>query len=462
MYKCLIVYINKKLDILFATKNEILLCMLRVILFIFCAVLFSFDNAYSDSGISSYLTNTTLKEVDAKSQHNYSEEKSFNRSKISSGILTPPPVSTAHFETKVNVIAHWYNDFGLDYTRAGGGGICWYDWRWNHHDAANYGFESYDPSRHPILGWYRGDDPIVLDWICYWLNEYGVNAVNLISTEGLNTAKWHSPSDRYFWLYQLFTNVPNFKRLRYVLSAGYSGASKDIARSWNNVVDFYLERPDFYLVKIGNHVYPLIFCFELERVRGAFDGYGSNAPNTLAFYKSIAKRFKLAGYDGVAILGRHANATHYKPDGTPIIRDLDQVTLEKNDIYFLRCSYNFEWTSPSVKTYKQLIDNYGFSKLDPMRRGRTVGNVMTSAVSKSPHPSKWSFVGNSPDLFHRWVVKAIQQIELYDMPRILTVYNVSEWAEGGPGLIPNVKDGFAYLEALKKALLGPSPRTFIH
>jgi FPC/CPF motif-containing protein YcgG len=44
-------------------------------------------------------------------------------------------------------------------------------------DQISKNFEPYDPSRHPMLGWYKGDDPNVLDWQCYWLVKYGVTAV---------------------------------------------------------------------------------------------------------------------------------------------------------------------------------------------------------------------------------------------------------------------------------------------
>ena len=44
------------------------------------------------------------------------------------------------------------------------------------------------------------------------------------------------------------------------------------------------------------------------------------------------------------------------------------------------------------------------------------------------------------------VEKAVNKILTDDLPRMLTVYNVAEWAEGGPGLQPNKKDGFGYLK----------------
>ena len=45
------------------------------------------------------------------------------------------------------------------------------------------------------------------------------------------------------------------------------------------------------------------------------------------------------------------------------------------------------------------------------------------------------------------LIKALDETPA--MARTITCYNVSEWAEGGPGLVPTVADGFAYLEAIR-------------
>ena len=39
------------------------------------------------------------------------------------------------------------------------------------------------------------------------------------------------------------------------------------------------------------------------------------------------------------------------------------------------------------------------------------------------------------------------------MPRLITCYNVAEWAEGGPGLQPNMQDRFGYLEAVRDVVV---------
>jgi hypothetical protein len=38
-------------------------------------------------------------------------------------------------------------------------------------------------------------------------------------------------------------------------------------------------------------------------------------------------------------------------------------------------------------------------------------------------------------------------------PPMVTVYNIGEWAEGGPGLQPNQKDRFGYLQAVSNVTM---------
>jgi len=51
------------------------------------------------------------------------------------------------------------------------------------------------------------------------------------------------------------------------------------------------------------------------------------------------------------------------------------------------------------------------------------------------------------------LTKAVAHIDQHELPRIITCYNVSEWAEGGPALQPNMQDRFGYLEAVRNALV---------
>ena len=57
------------------------------------------------------------------------------------GSLVRPPVSRREIRRKVDLLAHWYNDFGLEARRArpGSGWIGWDYWAWNFHGAGGDG-----------------------------------------------------------------------------------------------------------------------------------------------------------------------------------------------------------------------------------------------------------------------------------------------------------------------------------
>jgi hypothetical protein len=93
----------------------------------------------------------------------------------------------------------------------------------------------------------------------------------------------------------------------------------------------------------------------------------------------------------------------------------------------------------------------------PTAKNSVVG-VFTSLDSVRPHPSRYDIRGSSPELFGQLLAKAIAHIHRHGLPRMVTIYNVSEWAEGGPGLIPNKQDGFGYLEAVRTRPAGRRAR----
>ena len=69
-----------------------------------------------------------------------------------------------------------------------------------------------------------------------------------------------------------------------------------------------------------------------------------------------------------------------------------------------------------------------------------------------------SYQGHSPAKFEAFIRKVRVASETgkgylgSDGRPMLLIYNVSEWTEGGPGLQPNMQDGFGYLTALKSAI----------
>ena len=370
---------------------------------------------------------------------------------ITSGNIVSAPLFQGSVSGKVDIIAHWYNDFGLEYTRSGNGAngaLTWYYWSWAHHDNSS----GYDASRHPLLGWYRGDDANVLGWQCYWLLKAGIKAVNIGGA--IDSSAWSDPRDRNFWKYQLFNNVPNFKKLKYIPWVKWAGNSMDDAETqkasvlanWQGMINDFarIQYPNIYMIKHKNSFFPVVYLWDGELLRGLYDNY-SGATNTVAFLKARACDAKLTGFGGLAVFVRNPTSSSL----------MNYKALERDGLLYIQAGYsNMEGAKGSYSTYSEMVSGM----TAPTKR--TIVNVVTSHESKDPHPSGWTQWGSTPALFEEALRKAVKfALNDKDIPDIVQIYNVAEWAEGGPGLQPNMQDGFGYLDAVKNVVStkGPPP-----
>lgn len=391
----------------------------------------------------------------------YSSSAPFQQ--ITSGNIPAPPIFEGDKQSHTNMLAYWYQDFGLEATRVNGaiyGSEAWYYWSWLRHGASGDGYE---PERQSTLGYYRGDDANVLDWQCYWLNEAGVTGVIPQTRGGVGTsgadfgsirATWANAGDINHWMYQLFNNAPNFKQLTYALWA-WSGSNTNspenqalIEGSFNELVAIYDEYKNFNFISKNGGVYPVVFVFEGETWRGAYDSFNGDT-NTKAFLIAQANKFKAIGWDGFALLARNSSST--------LVGDED---LEAAGVIYLDASYTQTNYTPSNNgglvtpaDYEDLANGIG-TRPDgsPFPYQNVVPNLVTSLKSHSFHPSTFDRPGSTPELFELMARNAIRRSRKNGNPSILTCYNVSEWAEAGPALQPNMRDGKGYLTALRNAL----------
>ncbi len=378
--------------------------------------------------------------------HNHLEHKLSTLFTIN-GNLVSPPVSTANYETKVDFLPYWYNDFGLYHTYAGkGGSKVWYDWSWNHHSTGNIaGNVPYDPALHPLLGFYRGDDPVVLDWICYWFKEYGINQSIIYNNGAIDTATWEDQSSKAHWIYQLLNNAPNAKNLDfacYVWANSYKTNETEIRNAWWKTFDtFYFNEKYadmmYYFEKDGKK-YPVLVLWDEQSIRHSM---GGGNEKVIQLYKDAVQAFKDKGYEGICIMAR---TDCFSGDAGAAVR----ADLLANDILWFSCNYPKN-SVPTKGSYKESIDSF-VPSADPNR----IYCVATGFDSHTPHPSEWNCPGTNPTDFARWIQKVVDEIEADDRrDPVMTCYNVSEWGEGGPGLVPTVKDRFGYLEAIRDTLV---------
>ncbi|WP_298549244.1 hypothetical protein [uncultured Aquimarina sp.] len=352
--------------------------------------------------------------------------------RITGGNLMEAPTIKNIPNKGLDVIAHWYNDFGLDYTfSTWRNNYNWYDWSWNY-DSDNG--NPYDPQRHPLLGWYRGDDPKVLDWICYWLGENGINGVSISHVP--STSNWTNRSDKSHWIYQLMQNTKNFKALKYILFTEFTESKSKIESQNNDFIDNILSNYDnIYLYNKNGKKYVTLFCWDLESIRGIYDNYNGST-NTIQYLINFSNKLKSKGYDGLCLLARNYNSNHF---------DSQIDYLEHNGVVLLKSEYSTRYGTD--ESYNNSYINYSENVQFPTKTNEVL-NIMTSAESRD-HTSDWKLYNSSPQYFKNLVDKAVNHIHKYDLPKLLTVYNVSEWAEGGASLIPNQEDLFGYLDAIK-------------
>ena len=377
-------------------------------------------------------------------------EEEYNKKKPNeysySGSLVSPPLYSGKVSTKVDFLPYWYNDFGLESTRAAGGAygwLGWYDWRWNHHgcEALGENYDPYDPTRHPLLGWYRGDDPVVLDWQCYWMRVYGINQVCLLCAD---LTGGEAATSRNHWAYELMNNTPNAKKMNFCAQVdyfGYQTTSLAAAKaSWQKTLDtIYFKYDNIYCVTKNGKKYPAIFIWDEQSIRYGMDmNSPSSFPNMRALYTWMADAFRSKGYDGVCIMARNP----YLSGFSSIIANLaSKGVLWCSVAYPTNCLGN-------GSDYKTRVDN--FVTLTDVN---AVYGVTTGMDTHTPHPSNWSCPGNTPTLFGELISRAVATtLANSNRLKLITCYNVAEWAEGGPGLQPTVGDGFKYLEAIYKEI----------
>lgn len=398
--------------------------------------------------------------------HNHLEEGndgSFQA--VTSGNIPSPPLYDGLKQNHTNVMAFWYQDFGLDAVRQAQGAIgsvTWYYWDWLFHGAPGDGYEA---KRHPFLGYYRGDDPKVSDWQCYWLLESGVTSI-IPQTRGTGTqignirATWQNTDDVNHWMYQLFNNAPNFKQLNYSLwfnqGNGVFGDTQnqaDMTASFDEIVAIYNQYQNVNTYREGGKLYAVVFCWDITKLSGTFDNF-SGYNNTKLWLLDQTAKFQANGFDGLVVLGRN-NSTQLVGDADLASQGLLVYSSAYVDTYN---KDNNGGVDPAV-TYQDLAQGVDVRVSTSFAYNHSVPAISTDRDSHSKHPTTWDYQGSSPELFEVMARNCLKRMELRGSPRMMMIYNVSEWAEGGAALNANMRDGKGYLNALRNALNTVSQNT---
>ncbi len=285
-----------------------------------------------------------------------------------------------------------------------------------------------------------------MDWQSYWLAISGVNVVILSKTIN-STAEWSNPSDSSYWIYQLFHNVKNFKSLKYVLwlkggSHSLVGNPTEANAQQDDIIKNIVAKNDnVYSYTVYGKKYPAFYIWDMEGWRGTYDRFHGTAESTKRL-KELAGKMQELGYGGITIFAR--NMVTAKGAFTDTVRK----DLAENGVYLFGLEYSDLYDNAEGTKYGGSYENY-VNKVDFPKENYKIINVLTSAETMKPHPSEWSTAGSTPELFEKLLQKAADTTMESNKPKLVSIYNVSEWAEAGPGLHPNKRDKFGYLQAVQ-------------
>ncbi|WP_138517290.1 glycoside hydrolase family 99-like domain-containing protein [Rhodoferax bucti] len=299
------------------------------------------------------------------------------------------------------------------------------------------------PEREPKLGWYKeGSDEVTRQHID-WMAEYGINFV---------AYDWYWGKDNKVFLEHALAahmRAPNREKVKIsLLWANHDGmlASKDnFERMVTYWAKYYFQRPEFLRIE-GK---PVVFVFYADFLQADAAKFGSSTKALLESAQNIAKQNGLPGIYFVAGTGA----------ASPMID-----SFAKDAGYSALSAYNYHQGLYSP------IQSHNYEQLDKAYREHwsrfvSKGNLplvvpMTSGWDKRPWGGSkdplhdMSF--GEPGLFegHLRAAKATMDSIKTDAPKMGVICCWNEFGEGSY-IEPTKKDGFSYLEKVKKVFGTP-------
>lgn len=303
------------------------------------------------------------------------------------------------------------------------------------------------PEKEPALGWYSDSDPAVLRQQTQWMREHGIGFIafdwywdgkNTYLEQALNTFRsTKTVGEMKFTLlwanhYKFPGGLPEFRLM---------------LRFW---IARYFSDPDFLKVE-GK---PAIFIFGLDDFANAAKTMGVSPSELIELANSMAQQ---AGYPGIYFIGGTPALAHWANNVAP------QIKLSALSAYNYHVGYSGtpESASSISEGYLQLDAAYRQNWNWLITKGAMPYVVpMTSGWDKRP----W---GGSRNPKHDESIATPTQFEahLREAKRLMDTNPdktkrmgvICCWNEFGEGsyIEPTKKDGFSYLEKVKKVFGAP-------
>lgn len=303
------------------------------------------------------------------------------------------------------------------------------------------------PEKQPTLGWYSDSDPAVLRQQTQWMREHGIGFVafdwywdgkNTYLEQALNAFRASKTTgDMKFSL--LWANHYKFP--------GGMSEYRLMVRCW---VARYFSDPDF--LKVDGK--PAIFIFGIDAFADTAKTIGVSSAELVETANTIAQQ---AGWPGIYFIGGTPALEHWANDVAPA----SGLSALSSYNYHLGYSGTAESASSAGDGYLRLDAAYRQNWQWLLSKGKLPYVVpMTSGWDKRP----W---GGSRDSTKDQSIATPAQFEahLLEAKRLMDAYPAKTkhmgviccWNEFGEGsyIEPTKKDGFSYLEKVKKVFGAP-------
>ena len=317
-------------------------------------------------------------------------------------------------------------------------------------------FEGHYQPKVPLWGYEPDNDPEVMEkWIeaatdhgvnvfifdWYWFDEGPFLESSL--NDGFLKAKNNEKMKFYvMWanhdVPRKYWNVHKYPDDRSLL---WDGAvdMKNFKRIVERVIRQYFKKPNYYKID-GKPV------FSLFSLRNFLEGLGGieKAAEAMEYFRAETKK---AGFPGL-----HLQQIVFGPPGKGQVEKFEKLGADSVTMY--------NWGGPHPEDYIR----WGVQALDRRKKSDDAlsipffpnASIGWDDSPRFPKKGKEQIVhlNKSPQAFASFLHKAKEYCDQHpEQPKLITVFSWNEWIEGGY-LLPDIKHGFGYLEAVKEAMSG--------
>jgi len=317
-------------------------------------------------------------------------------------------------------------------------------------------FEGHYQPKVPLWGYESDDDPKVMErWIdaatdhgvnvfifdWYWYNE------GPFLESSLNNGFLKAKNNEKMKFYVMWANhdmpqklinpykFPDYKTLRWNGDVNLENFKIVVAR----VIKQYFNKPNYYKID-GKPV------FSLFSIRDFLEGLGGleQGREAIDYFRAETKK---AGFPGL-----HLQQIIFDPIDKDMLNKIETLGADSVTMY--------NWGGPHPEDYIQ----WGVEAMERRKKNDealSIPFIANASIGwddspRFPKKQKKDIVhlNKSPQAFASFLQKAKDYSDQHpDQPKLITIFSWNEWIEGGY-LLPDMKYGFQYLEAVEKVMSG--------